>query len=213
MLINYYTAFIQVIAAFYFSLCFEQLFDKYFWNKQHKERLQGIIGKVEHNFNLNKEEKEEINVAFKERQRDSLNKTRIISSVLFLFSILVLIYSGIEQSCQINLPICASIIILSLITLPALFIFLEGLIKTNWYAKGVESKITLESSQLNQDITAAINNDTNNAAYNRYVAQILTNTTDGDTISKTDILSKVIEKFKKQSVSNIKRYICKKYIF
>jgi hypothetical protein len=185
-------------------MCFEQLIEKSFWHKQYERRLQRIIYKIEQNFNLNEDERNEINGAFKNRQQHSSKETRIISLILLLFSIFALIYSGIEQSFKINLPIYVSIMILSIIFLPALFIFFEGLLKTNRYAKKIEKIITHESEVLFQVIS---NNDTNNAAYNRIVTQKINTATD-DTLSKSELLSDVIEEFKKQSVTNIKDYIC-----
>jgi hypothetical protein len=213
MLINHYSAFIQVIAAFYFSMCFEQLIEKYFWNKQYKEHLQILIDKVEHNFNLNEIEKNEINTAFEERQQLSLKKTRIASLILLLISITVLLYAGIELSFEIFWPVYTYIIVLCIIFLPALLIFFDGLLKTNQYIKRIENKITFESNELNLVISASIRNENViNARYNEIVTKKINDATD-DILSKSAILSEVIEEFKRQSVENIRKYICKKYIF
>ncbi|MDR2651412.1 MAG: hypothetical protein LBC68_03735 [Prevotellaceae bacterium] len=194
-------------------MCFEQLIEKYFWNKQYKEHLQILIDKVEHNFNLNEIEKNEINTAFEERQQLSLKKTRIASLILLLISITVLLYAGIELSFEIFWPVYTYIIVLCIIFLPALLIFFDGLLKTNQYIKRIENKITFESNELNLVISASIRNENViNARYNEIVTKKINDATD-DILSKSAILSEVIEEFKRQSVENIRKYICKKYIF
>jgi len=208
-MLNCYSPYIQFVAAIYFSMCFEQLIEKFFWNKQHREEMEKVTQKIDQKFGLTKKDNQEITVALNERRIYFIGKVKKWSILMLLLLIVVLFFSGIEQS--FNICISHSIVVaMSLIILiPGINFFIQGWNKTRRYVKKINSMIDQEIIIFYQDMQACMEGNTQNEHYTRRFTQIVSQKADGDKINKDNILLEIIQKFKEDSVIKIKKIIFK----
>jgi len=207
-MLNQYSPFIQFIAAIYFSMCFEQIVEKFFWNKLHNEKMEKVMQKIEHTFGLTDDYNKEIVKALSDKHDNFVDTVRKWSMGMLLLLIIVLFFSGIEQSFNITIP-CYSIIVLSiLILLPAIYFFVLGWNKTQRYVKKINRVIDREIDSFYKNAQDSITGNTRNTHYNEMLAEIINNVPDGDKIDKANILAEIMQKFKGDSVLKIKNIIC-----
>jgi predicted Holliday junction resolvase-like endonuclease len=93
------------------------------------------------------------------------------------------------------------------ILLPIVFLFLYGLLQTNYHIYKIKHANTKEIEKYEQNMTAIINNDTKNQEYTQMLAKVL-NTTNGDTVNKSELLQKISEEFRENAKIRIKSIIC-----
>ena len=210
-MLNFYSPFIQLVAAIYFSMCFEQLIEKFFWNKQHNEEMKKMTQKIKQNFGLTEKDDQEIAAVLNEKHIYFINKVKKWSILMFLLLITILFFSGVEQS----FIICTScytkiiIVIISVLTLfPAICFFIQGWSRTQRYIKKINRVIDQEIGVFYNDMQASIESNDKNERYTKILAQIFKNIENGDIINKDSILVEIIQKFKADSVLKIKDAIC-----
>ena len=207
---SYYSPFIQLIAAIYFSMCFEQLIEKFFWNKRYKEEMKKVTQKIEQIFGLTEKDNQDITATLNERYDYFIGRVKKWSILMFLLLIIILFFSGIEQSFKIYFANSQLIAITGsvLVLFPAIGFFIQGWSKTQRHVKKINNMIYREIAVFYQDTQDSIIGNIENKRYAQILAQIFSHAEDGDMINKANMLSEIIQKFKEDSVLKIKNIIC-----
>ena len=206
-MLNYYSPFIQFIAAIYFSMCFEQLLEKFYWNKKHYEEMKKVTQKIEQKFGLTEKDNQEINTTIRERLAYFNGKVKKWSIGMLLLLILILLFSGMEQSYNICIPHFIVLTISFIILIPVIMFFIQGWNNTQRYVKKINDVIDQEIIIFYQDVQASIEGNTQNGHYTKILAQIYNNKEDGDMINKDNMLLEIMQRFKEDSALKIKKVI------
>lgn len=208
-MLSNYTPYMQFVAAIYFSMCFEQLVEKFFWNKRHEEKIGDTMQRIEKTFGLIDRDKNEIIGALERKHDDFIQNVKRWSIGMLLSLIAILFFSGIESSSCFIIPHWLVIVLSILILFPVSYFFISGWRKTSRYVKKVNRIIDGEIVVFYENTQDCITGNKNNVHYTELLASVFQGIKDGDAINKTTILSEIIVKFKEESAKKIKEIICK----
>lgn len=199
-----YAPFIQFVAAIYFAMCFEQVLEKFFWNKRHLEATSKLIDNFKQKFGLDDEQESVKNfeVIFNKKREDFNVFVTRWSIGCLIFSIGILFWIAIEQRVCSGLSFFwCNTASLGLI-IPGSFFLIKGRQKSHRFNKKVNKIIAAESQEYSKAVLMILGREVKcNKDYQEVLTKVVLSSE--DTTSKAQLIVEVQEAFRQFVVAKI----------